>query len=77
MAVKEIGEIDYHTIVVQMTNGKTFKTKSCWGKEGDLLKLDVDPNNHPAWKSGDQSFVDVKNDQIAKFNKKFGSFGNV
>ena len=31
---------DYHTIKVQLTDGSTFETKSTYGKEGDVLKLD-------------------------------------
>lgn len=39
----------YHRIIVQKTNGETFETRSCWGKEGDTLRLDVDPLCHQAW----------------------------
>jgi large subunit ribosomal protein L31 len=74
MAVKEIGELDYHDIFVQMTNGEKFQTKSCWGKEGDVLVLDIDPCNHPAWKVGNTSFVNTNDDQITKFKKKFSEF---
>ena len=34
---------DYHEINVVMTDGTEYKTRSTWGKEGDTLKLDVDP----------------------------------
>jgi large subunit ribosomal protein L31 len=40
---------DYHFITVQMTDGTTFQTRSTWGKEGDVLALDIDPTSHPAW----------------------------
>ena len=40
---------DYHTIKVQLTDGSSFETKSTYGKEGDTLKLDIDPISHPAW----------------------------
>ena len=39
-----------------------------------MIVLDLDPYNHPAWKDGKQAFVNTKDDQIAKFNKKFGDF---
>ena len=39
---------DYHKITVEMTDGTTFETRSTWGKEGDTLKLDIDPSSHPA-----------------------------
>ena len=36
---------DYHNITVEMTDGTTFNTRSTWGKEGDTLKLDIDPSS--------------------------------
>jgi large subunit ribosomal protein L31 len=74
MAVKEVSELDYHVIGVKLTNGEVFKTKSCWGKADDTIVLDVDPLNHPAWRTDNSSFVNTKDDQIAKFKKKFSDF---
>jgi large subunit ribosomal protein L31 len=74
MAVKEVGVLDYHNIFVIMTNGEKFETKSCWGKAGDTITLDIDPFNHPAWRSGNESFVNNNDDQITKFKKKFSGF---
>ncbi len=65
---------DYHEITVAMTDGTEFKTRSTWGKEGDVLKLDVDPKSHPAWTGGAQRIVDTEG-QVARFNKRFGAFG--
>ena len=48
MAKKDIHP-DYHNITVLMTNGTKFQTKSTWGKEGDIMTLDIDPLTHPAW----------------------------
>ena len=28
-----------------MTDGSQFETKSTWGKEGDILKLEIDPKS--------------------------------
>ena len=64
---------DYHEITVVMTDGSEFKTRSTWGKEGDTLRLDIDPKTHPAW-TGEHRLVDTGG-QVAKFNKRFGSFG--
>ena len=64
---------DYHEITVIMTDGTTYKTRSCMGKEGDTLRLDIDPKSHPAW-TGVQRIVDTGG-QIAKFNKKFAGIG--
>ena len=35
---------DYHLIKVEMTDGTQFETKSTWGSEGEVLKLEIDPN---------------------------------
>ncbi len=64
---------EYHEINVIMTDGTTFKTRSCYGNEGDTIRLDIDPKSHPAW-TGVQRVVDTGG-QIAKFNKKFAGIG--
>lgn len=64
---------DYHEINVVMTDGTTYKTRSTWGKEGDTMRLDIDPKSHPAWTGGSQRLVDVGG-QLAKFNKRFQNF---
>ncbi len=57
-----------------MTDGTEFKTRSTWGKEGDVMKLDVDPKSHPAWTGGGHKLVD-SGGQVAKFQKRFKDFG--
>lgn len=64
---------DYHTIKVVMTDGTTFETKSTWGSEGDTMTLEIDPKAHPAWTGGTGRLVD-SGGQVARFNKRFGSF---
>jgi large subunit ribosomal protein L31 len=64
---------DYHDIVVEMTDGSTFATRSTWGSSGDVLKLGIDSKTHPAW-TGVHRLVD-SGGQLAKFNKKFKGFG--
>ena len=64
---------DYHEINVVMTDGTEYKTRSTWGKEGDTLKLDVDPLTHPAWTGGGTHLVDTGG-QVARFNKRFKGF---
>ena len=34
---------NYHKIKVEMTDGSQFETKSTWGAEGEVLKLEIDP----------------------------------
>ena len=64
---------EYHEINVIMTDGSTFKTRSCYGKEGDTLRLDIDPKSHPAW-TGVQRMMDTGG-QVAKFNRRFAGLG--
>ena len=64
---------DYHEINIIMTDGTEFKTRSCMGKPGETLRLDIDPKSHPAW-TGVQRMVDTGG-QVAKFNKRFAGIG--
>lgn len=63
----------YHTIKVVMTDGTEFETRSTYGKEGDTLRLDVDPKTHPAW-TGVHRLLDTGG-QLAKFKNRFKGFG--
>ncbi|GLK78615.1 50S ribosomal protein L31 [Methylopila turkensis] len=65
---------DYHTIKVVMTDGTEYLTKSTYGKEGDSLQLDIDPNTHPAWTGGSTQLTD-RGGRLSRFNKKFANFG--
>jgi large subunit ribosomal protein L31 len=65
---------DYHEITVVMTDGTTYQTRSTYGKAGDTLRLDIDSKSHPAWTGGQQRLVDTGG-QLARFNKRFQSFG--
>ena len=64
---------NYHKITVKLTDGSTFETRSTYGKEGEVLKLDIDPVSHPAW-TGEHRLVD-SGGQVAKFNKRFQNIG--
>ena len=61
---------DYHSIKVEMTDGTVFETKSTWGKEGEVLKLDIDPKSHAAWTGGKSSLNETEG-QVARFQKRF------
>ena len=61
----------YHKIKVEMTDGSQFETKSTWGSEGEVLKLDIDPISHSAWTGGKQKILDKG--RVSKFNKKFSN----
>jgi large subunit ribosomal protein L31 len=62
---------DYHTIKVVMTDGTEFLTRSTWGKEGDVLQLDIDPTTHPAWTGGSTQLLD-RGGRVSRFTSKFG-----
>jgi large subunit ribosomal protein L31 len=64
---------EYHTIKVVMTDGSEFETRSTMGKEGDTLRLDIDPKTHPAW-TGVHRLMD-SGGQLAKFKKRFQGLG--
>lgn len=64
---------DYHDITVIMTDGTEYVTRSTMGKEGDTIRLDVDPKTHPAW-TGVHRLLD-SGGQLAKFNKRFANLG--
>lgn len=64
---------DYHEIKIVMTDGTEYTTRSCYGKEGDVIKLEIDPKSHPAW-TGQHRIVDTGG-QVARFNKRFGGLG--
>ncbi|NQW12272.1 MAG: 50S ribosomal protein L31 [Alphaproteobacteria bacterium] len=64
---------DYHEIKIVMTDGTEYMTRSCYGKEGDVIKLEIDPKSHPAW-TGQHRIMDTGG-QVARFNKRFGGLG--
>tara|TARA_B100001778_G_C18214198_1_gene461389 strand:+ start:171 stop:494 length:324 start_codon:yes stop_codon:yes gene_type:complete len=63
---------DYHEITVVQTDGTEYKTRSTYGKEGDVLRLDVDPLTHPAWQGGTGKVIEKG--QLDKFQSRFGNF---
>jgi large subunit ribosomal protein L31 len=65
---------EYHTIKVVMTDGTEFTTRTTWGKEGDTLRLDIDPKSHPAWTGGQQQLMD-RGGRVSRFQKKFANLG--
>jgi large subunit ribosomal protein L31 len=73
--MKKEGHPDYHKITVVMTDGSKFETRSTYGKEGDVLHLDIDPKTHPAWTGGGQQLVD-RGGRVSRFKKKFGTLGS-
>lgn len=63
---------DYHEVTIIQTDGTEYKTRSCMGKPGETMRLDVDPLSHPAWQGGTQKVIEKQ--QLKKFENKYGSF---
>jgi large subunit ribosomal protein L31 len=61
---------DYHLVKVVMTDGTEFTTRSCYGKPGDTMRLDIDPRTHPAWTGGQQTLVD-RGGRVSRFKNKY------
>lgn len=65
---------EYHMIEVKLTDGSTFKVRSTWGSEGDVLSLDIDPSAHPAWTGGNAKLMDTGG-RVSKFKNKYAGLG--
>jgi large subunit ribosomal protein L31 len=65
---------DYHFIRVVMTDGTEFITRSTYGKPGDKMNLDIDPNTHPAWTGGSQQLMD-RGGRLSRFKNRFAGLG--
>lgn len=63
---------EYHKIKIVMTDGSDYETYSTMGKEGDVMKLDIDPKTHPAWTGGERKIMEKG--QMTKFEKRFAGF---
>ena len=60
---------NYHTIKVVMTDNSVFETRSTYGKDGDSLRLEVDPKSHAVW-TGVRKLVDTAG-QVSKFKNRY------
>ena len=65
---------EYHFITVKMTDGTEYQTRSTWGKEGEVMSLDIDPTSHPAWTGGSAKLMDTGG-RVSKFKNKYAGLG--
>ncbi len=56
----------YRTVEVVMTDGTTFKTRSCY--KSDRMVLEIDSKSHPFF-TGKQVLVDTAG-RVDRFNKR-------
>lgn len=64
---------EYHKIKIVMTDGSEYETYTTMGKEGDVMRLDIDPKTHPAWTGGERKVMEKG--QMTKFEKRYAGFG--
>lgn len=57
----------YHVVEIQMTDGTSFKTRSCY--KNDVMTLEIDSKSHPFF-TGKQKLVDTAG-RVDRFNKRF------
>ncbi|MBM2815090.1 MAG: rpmE2 [Ignavibacteria bacterium] len=57
----------YHTLDVHMTDGSTFKTRSCY--KADKIVLEIDSKSHPFY-TGKQVLIDTAG-RVDRFQKRF------
>ena len=65
---------EYHFITVKMTDGTEYQTRSTWGKEGEVMSLDIDPTSHPAWTGQTAKLMDTGG-RVSKFKNKYAGLG--
>ncbi len=58
---------EYRTVEVVMTDGSTYKTRSCY--KSDRMVLEIDSKSHPFF-TGKQRLVDTAG-RVDRFNKRF------
>ncbi len=73
--MKENIHPDYHFITVVMNDGSRYQTRSTWGKEGDVLTLEVDPTTHPAWNEGKSTKLLDTAGRLSKFKDRYSGYG--
>ncbi len=71
--MKEKIHPQYNTIKMIMTDGTEHNIRSTMGKDGDVLRLDIDPLNHPAWTGGTAKVMEKG--RLAKFGNKYAGLG--
>ena len=64
---------DYHDVKVIHTDGSEHIYRSCYGKAGDVIRLDIDHLNHPAWTGGTAKVLEKG--RLAKFGNKYAGLG--
>jgi large subunit ribosomal protein L31 len=64
---------DYHEITVVHTDGTRHQLRTTAGKAGDVMTLDIDPLNHPAWTGGSAKVMEKG--RLAKFSNKYAGIG--
>ncbi len=62
---------EYQDILIIMTDGSSYRTRSTSRKKKGLLKLDMDTKSHLFWSGGSSLNIVDTGGQRAKFKKRF------
>ncbi len=62
---------EYQDILIIMTDGSSYRTRSTSRKKKGLLKLDMDTKSHLFWSGGSPLNIVDTGGQRAKFKKRF------
>lgn len=68
MAKKSTRHPSFKVVTVTDTKGKVSKTRSTY--RHDTMRLEVDPNTHPAW-TNQKGYVDESANAVASFKSRF------
>ena len=60
-----------HEVILELSDKSKITIFSSYGKKGEIVKLDQDPINHPAWQKDKRDFVNPENEIVSKFKKKY------
>jgi large subunit ribosomal protein L31 len=59
-------------IKIELLNGKMIDVLSTYGKDGSILRCEIDFAKHPAWTLSKTNMVNATGASIVKYNKKGG-----
>ena len=64
---------DYHSIIMKFPSGLEIKTRSTFGKENEVMVVEIDIASHPAWREDGANAINEKSSAVAKFRSKYGN----
>lgn len=62
---------DFGVMKVVMTDGSSFEVRSTLSRKQQVLNLDVDRHNHPAWNKNSANNLHERASKVKEFNQKY------